>query len=379
MIYLDNAATSLKKPDVVIDAVVEAMKTMGNAGRGATEEALNTARTIFSARANICELLHGESPSQVAFMSNSTEALNTAIKGLLGSDDHIISSVMEHNSVLRPLHELEKQGARVTYVPTDEHGVLDTETLYHAIEPETKAVVLTHASNLTGNVNPVEEIGRWCQEHDMLFIVDASQTLGALPVDVQACHIDVLCFTGHKSLYGPQGTGGLYVRPGVTIRPLKSGGSGIQTFNPDHPTEMPTALEAGTMNGHGLAGLNAALEFLLAYGVENIAQEEREMTNYFYQAVENIPGIKTYGQFLPHIPHVPVVALNLRDLDSSEVADELLEEYDIETRSGGHCAPKMHEALGTEKQGIVRFSFSHFTTKEELDQAIQALQELASC
>lgn len=377
MIYLDNGATTLKKPEVMIQAVIAALQTMGNAGRGATEESLTTARIIYSARERLNQLFHGEGAKQIAFTMNSTEALNTAIKGLFKPGDHIITSVMEHNSVLRPLQELVDHGVEVTYIDTDEYGVLKLRDIEPAIQDNTKGLVLTHASNLTGNVNPIIELGKLAQLYDLLFIVDASQTAGALPINVQAAHIDVLSFTGHKGLYGPQGTGGLYVRPGLKIRPLKSGGSGIQTFNAYHPIEMPTALEAGTMNGHGIAGLNAAVGFVLEYSVEKIAREERELTDYFVRQVSAIPGIKLYGQFEVGVDHAPVVAINLGDVDSSEVASDLIEDYEIEIRSGGHCAPKMHQALHTERQGIVRFSFSHFTTKDELDVAIHALTELS--
>ena len=260
-IYLDNAATTKQKPQCVIDAVVAAMNSMGNSGRGAHNDSLDASRLIYDTREMISEMMNLGDPRQVVFTSNSTEALNTAIMGLFGSGDHIISTVMEHNSVLRPLYRLEEMGAEVSFVPCDERGCLKTELMNSYIKSNTKAVICTHASNLTGNANNLKEIGKFCKENQLLLIVDASQTAGVLPIDMQEMNIDVVCFTGHKGLYGPQGTGGLCVRPGLHIRPLKSGGSGIHTYLKEHPKEMPTALEAGTLNGHGIAGLHASLLF----------------------------------------------------------------------------------------------------------------------
>ena len=273
-IYLDNAATTKQKPQCVIDAVVAAMNSMGNSGRGAHNDSLDASRLIYDTREMISEMMNLGDPRQVAFTSNSTEALNTAIMGLFGPGDHIISTVMEHNSVLRPLYRLEEMGAEVSFVPCDERGCLKTELMNSYIKSNTKVVICTHASNLTGNANKLKEIGKFCKENQLLLIVDASQTAGVLPIDMQEMNIDVVCFTGHKGLYGPQGTGGLCVRPGIHIRPLKSGGSGIHTYSKEHPKEMPTALEAGTLNGHGIAGLHASLLFLKATRIDTIHKRE---------------------------------------------------------------------------------------------------------
>ena len=375
-IYLDNAATTMKKPDCVIDAVVSAMRHMGNSGRGAHEASLDASRVIFETRERLSSMFHLGNPKQVAFTCNSTEALNTAIFGLFGPGDHIISTVMEHNSVLRPLYRLEKQGASVTFLPCDELGRLRTDLLSSALRPETKGVVCTHASNLTGNANDLEFIGKFCREHGLLFVVDASQTAGVLPIDMEKMNIDVLCFTGHKGLYGPQGTGGICVREGVAVAPLKSGGSGVQTYLKEHPHEMPTALEAGTLNGHGIAGLHAALGFLMETGTDAVHEKEVRLMRRFYDGIKDIPGVKIYGDFSTD-HRAAVIAINIRDYDSSEVSDELSFTYGISTRPGAHCAPLMHESMGTVEQGMVRSSISWFNTEEEIDEAIRAVREIA--
>lgn len=375
MIYLDYAATSVHKPQQVIDAVCQALNHLGNAGRGANDDSLSSSRLIFQARYHLNELINGASPSRIAFTANVTESLNIAIKGLLHSGDHVITTMMEHNSVLRPLYQMEKQGVELTILPANSLGRISLDDLESAIKPHTKAVVITHASNLTGNINPLEEICRLAQDYQVLTIIDAAQTLGAIPVDVQALGVDVLCFTGHKSLLGPQGTGGLYVRPGLEIPAYKTGGTGVDTYNHDHPHEMPASLEAGTMNGHGIAGLNAAIKYIMELGIEKITSHEADLAQYFYREVGQLDKVKVYGDFETY-PRCPIVTLNIGDLDSSLVADRLSEDYGITIRAGGHCAPLMHQALGTVDQGAVRFSFGHFTSREEVDQAIQAVQQL---
>ena len=376
MIYLDNAATTMHKPQEVIDAVVEAMSSMGNAGRGAHGAALSASRIIYDTREKLCKMFGGTSPKQVVFTSNSTESLNIAIKGLIEPGDHVVTTMMEHNSVLRPLYELQEKGAELTIVKSDSRGVTDYADIEAAIRSDTKAIVCTNGSNLSGNLVDLKRVGEIAKRHGVLFIVDASQTAGVFPIDVQEMNIDVLCFTGHKSLMGPQGTGGMYVREGLAIRPLKSGGSGVQTYSKTHPTDMPTALEAGTLNGHGIAGLHAALEVIERTGMDHLREKEQDLMWRFYEGVKDIPGVKVYGDFSSK-NRCPIVTLNIGDYDSSEVSDELLTEYNISTRPGAHCAPLMHEALGTVEQGAVRFSFSHYNTEEEVDTAIEAIRELA--
>lgn len=376
MIYLDNAATTMQKPEEVIEAVVQAMHSMGNAGRGAHSASLEASRTIYDTRELLCRFFGVTDPRRLVFTSNSTESLNIAIKGLFEPGDHVITTMLEHNSVLRPLYEMEKRGVELTIIPADKKGVIDYNDIEKAIRPNTKAVVCTHGSNLTGNLVDIERIGKITRKNGLLLVVDASQTAGVFPIDVEKMQIDVLCFTGHKGLLGPQGTGGMYVREGIQIRPLKSGGSGVQTYSKSHPAEMPTALEAGTMNGHGIAGLHAAVEYIQRTGIDQIRKREQECMKRFYEGVIQVPEVKVYGDF-DDMNRCAIVSLNIGDYDSSEVSDELLTEYRISTRPGAHCAPLMHEALGTVEQGAVRFSFSHFTTDEEVDTAIKAIRELA--
>ena len=237
-------------------------------------------------------------------------------------------------------------------------------------------IVCTNGSNLTGNYIDISQVGEIARRHGLLFVVDASQTAGVFPIDVQNMNVDVLCFTGHKGMLGPQGTGGMYVREGLEIKPLKSGGSGVQTYSKTHPREMPTALEAGTLNGHGIAGLRAAVEYIEETGIDTIRAREQALMWRFYEGVKDIPNVTIYGDFSGK-ERCAIVALNIGDYDSSEVSDALLTEYQISTRPGGHCAPLMHEALGTVEQGAVRFSFAHYNTEEEVDFAIKAVRELA--
>ena len=376
MIYFDNAATTLRKPDCVIQAVVEAMQSFGNSGRGIHGGALSASRIIYDARAALAELFGAESPERIAFTANSTQALNTAIKGVLSPGDHVITTALEHNSVLRPLYELEDRGVELTILPADSLGNIRYEDFEKEIRRNTKAIVTTHGSNLTGNLLDIGKIGAIARKHKLIYIVDASQTAGVFDIDVQRMGIDILCFTGHKGLLGPQGTGGLYVRTGLEIRPLLSGGSGVQTYLRSHPPQMPTALEAGTLNGHGIAGLGAAVRHILEIGTQTVREKERALMAAFYREVTQIPGITVYGDFR-NFDRCAIVSLNVRDYDSGEVSDALSEQYGIATRPGAHCAPLMHRALGTVEQGAVRFSFSHYNTEEEIKIAVSALRELA--
>lgn len=375
MIYMDNAATTLHKPEAVRQAVFQAMGTLGNAGRGASAPALDASRVIYGTREKLARFFHAENANRIVFTANSTESLNIALKGLFVPGDHVITTVLEHNSVLRPLYECRENGAELTILGCDHRGNISYEELESAVRKNTKAVVCTHASNLTGNMIDLKRTGEIAGRNGLLFIVDASQTAGVYPVDVQENGIDVLCFTGHKSLLGPQGTGGMYVRTGVKIRPLLSGGSGIDTYNPRHPSEMPTALEAGTLNGHGIAGLGASVSYLEQTGLDVIRNRELALMRQFYEGVSRIPGVKIYGDFETD-RRCPIVSLNIGDYDSSEVSDELNITYGIVTRPGAHCAPLMHRALGTVSQGAVRFSFSHYNTEEEVEYAVKAVKEL---
>lgn len=376
MIYMDNAATTLKKPQEVIDAVVQAMTSMGNAGRGANEAALGAARMIYAAREKLCHFFGGDQPSRLVFTNNSTESLNIALKGLLNPGDHVVTTVLEHNSVLRPLYQLQESGVELTVINCDEKGNIDLRDMETAIRENTRMIVCTNGSNLTGNYIPLEPIGKLAHRHGLLFVADASQTAGVFPIDVKKMQIDVLCFTGHKGMLGPQGTGGMYVSEGVEIRPFKVGGTGVQTFSKTQPKEMPVRLEAGTLNGHGIAGLLAGVEYLEKTGIDTIRAREQMLMRKFYDGIKAIPGLTFYGDF-DQKERCPIVTFNIGDYDSGEVSDALLMDYEISTRPGGHCAPLLHEAFGTVKQGAVRFSFSHYNTEEEIDAAIRAVYELA--
>lgn len=378
MIYLDNAATTQHKPPEVIAAVVEAMSSLGNASRGTHDSSLKAARIVYDCRVKLARLFNCPSSDHVAFTLNSTEALNTAINGLIGRGDHVITTDLEHNSVLRPLHRLEEeQEVALSFVPADRRGLVDYEDFERLIHDRTRAIVCTHASNLTGNVLDIARIGQIARRHGLLFIVDASQSAGCLPIDMAAMAIDVLCFTGHKGLMGPQGTGGLCIGREVDIKPLKVGGTGVHSYSRTQPTELPTRLEAGTLNSHGIAGLDAALDFIAKIGVDVIHRRETELMLRFYRGVKDLFGVTVYGDF-SGAEHTAIVALNIRDYDSGEVSDELGQSYGIATRPGAHCAPRLHEALGTTGQGAVRFSFSWFTTEAEVDEAIRAVTELAA-
>lgn len=378
MIYLDNAATTMRKPQTVIDAVMQAMCSLGNAGRGATSGALDAARTIHACRAKLARLLGCPRADHVCFTSNSTAALNTVINGVVRRGDRVVTTVLEHNSVLRPLNRLTaEQGVTVEHAGCDASGVLDYDELERLVTSGTRAVVVTHASNVTGNAVDIARVVAIAHAAGALLIVDASQSAGTAHIDMQAMGLDVVCFTGHKGLMGPQGTGGLAVAEGIDVAPWAMGGTGVHSFDALQPLEWPTRLEAGTLNGHGIAGLSAGLDFIEAQGgVEAIAAHERSLAERFLAGVREIPGIALYGAFDQPMRSA-IVSLNVGDIDSAEISDALMQGWGIATRPGAHCAPLMHRALGTERQGVVRFSFGYFNTDEEVDTAIDALRDLA--
>ncbi|HUM84430.1 MAG TPA: aminotransferase class V-fold PLP-dependent enzyme [Lachnospiraceae bacterium] len=378
MIYLDNAATTLKKPEQVIDAVVYAMGNFGNASRGAHGYSLDASRMIFGTRQKIADMFGCPGADHVIFTSNATESLNMAINGIISPGDRVITTDLEHNSVLRPLYRLENEShISLGFVPSDRKGCLRLSDFEKLVTDRTKAVVCTHASNLTGNIVDIAEIGKIARRHGALFIVDASQTAGFVNINMEKMNIDVLCFSGHKGLMGPQGTGALLVRDGIEIRPFKTGGTGVQSYEKSQPAEYPVRLEAGTLNSHGIAGLSAALDFISATGIDKIEQKENRLLRRFYEQVSGVRGVTVYGDFSSSL-HAPVAALNIRSVDSGEISDCLFREYSIATRPGAHCAPRMHEALGTREQGAVRFSFSWFNTEEEIDIAADAVKEIAA-
>ena len=378
MIYLDNAATTLKKPDCVVEAVTKALTSLGNASRGAHDGSLSTNRVLYNAREKLADFFGCSKDNQVIFTSNSTEALNIAVNGTINPGDHVITTELEHNSVLRPLYRLEKErDVSLSFVKADRKGLVDYSDFESFIRPETRAIVCTHASNLTGNVLDIRRIGELAEKHALLFIVDASQTAGSIDIDMVRDHISILCFTGHKSMFGPQGTGGMCIEGDIDVRPFKTGGTGVQSYRTDQPPEYPTRLEAGTLNGHGIAGLSAAVDFIRDTGIAAIHSHEMELARHFRDMIIDTPGVVIYGDFDAEI-RCPIVTLNIGDIDSGLVADELFYTYDIAVRAGAHCAPLMHKALGTESRGAVRFSFGYFNTLEECEKAANAIREIAA-
>lgn len=376
MIYLDNAATTMSKPAQVVDAVVDAMRTFGGVGRGVHASALQADTAVYRARLAIAELLGAPDASRVAFASNATEALNTAIAGLLDAGDHAITTAASHNSVLRPLYRLRDAGTiELDIAPIAADGSLDYDALEALFKPSTRLVVVTHASNLTGDVYDVERIARMAHAHGARIVVDAAQTAGTWPIDMGGQGLDVVAFTGHKGLFGPQGTGGLCVAKGVDVRPLKVGGSGVHSFDEQHPTFMPERLEAGTLNAHGIAGLGAGVSFILEQGIEEVFRHDRRLAERFREEAAAIPGVRILGGGADG--RCAIVALNVGEVDSGEVAFRLNSEFGVCTRAGAHCAPLMHEALGTVEQGAVRFSFSYLNTDEEVELALAALRAIA--
>lgn len=376
MIYFDNAATTLLKPPGVAEAVAHAIGSFGGAGRGVHGASIDAGMTVFQARQKVSDLFGGPGPKRVAFASNATEALNTAICGLLRPGDHAVTTAASHNSMLRPLFRAEDAGSvEVTVVPVGADGALDYDAFDAAFRPNTRLAAVTHASNLTGDVYDLARLAAIAHDHGALLVVDAAQTAGLVPVRMEEDGIDVVCFTGHKSLFGPQGTGGLCVAEGVDIEPLKVGGSGTHSYDREHPAFMPERLEAGTLNAHGVAGLLAGLNYLQDKGVEAVLAETLALAARFEKGVRGIAGVRVLGGGTD--VRTGIVALNVGDADSALVADLLNTAHGICTRAGAHCAPLMHEALGTDRQGAVRFSFSHLNTADEVDAGVAALAALA--
>ena len=376
MIYLNNAATTLQKPPCVARAVVEAMNGQGSCARGSHTSELSAARTVFHTREALARLFAFPHPERVVFTANATQALNTALWGLLRPGDHVIATDWDHNSVLRPLHALGlERDVKVDYLSADRRGRLLYDRLEDLPRPNTRLLAATHASNLTGDLLDVERMSAFAKKHGLLFLLDAAQTAGNTPIVMEEMGVHLLAFTGHKGLMGPQGTGGLCVAPGVELTPLLSGGTGVRSFEEGQPAEYPEHLEAGTLNGHGLAGLGAAVDFILETGVETIHAHERALTERFVRGLQTIPGVTIYGDFSGD--RAAVAALNLAGWDPAAAADELSVQYDIAVRPGIHCAPRMHRALGTQDTGCLRFSFGWYTTDEDIDAALAALGEMA--
>ncbi len=379
VIYLDNAASTMMKPASVVETISSALTTFGGPGRGVHAAALASTMAVYRCRSNIAQLFNARSPESVSITCNATESLNIAIDGLIKQGEHVITTMASHNSVLRPLYRKRKEEhVELTIVDIEKDGSLDLNKFEHAFLPNTKWVVVTHSSNLTGDIYDIDSMIKIAHDRGARVIVDGAQTGGVLNIDVESEEIDVLCLTGHKSLYGPQGTGAIIVRDDLSIPPFKVGGSGMHSYDHEHPAFMPDALEAGTLNAHGAAGLAAGVEYVLDKGTTSIKSHIDECISRFEAGIHDAPGIIIYGGSSKTLGRCGISAINIGSQDSSEIADILSTEYNICVRPGAHCAPKMHEALSTVDQGIVRFSFSSFTTFEEVDIAISAINNIST-
>ncbi|AGA70699.1 selenocysteine lyase [Desulfitobacterium dichloroeliminans LMG P-21439] len=371
MIYFDNSATTLIKPPEVSEAVAYAINHFGNASRSFYEAAMMASREIYNTRAEIAELVCSDNPLNVAFTSSSTESLNLVIGGLVKPDDVVLTTVTEHNSVLRPLY---LKGCQLDFIDCDDHGVLLLNELESLIKPETRYLVCTHGSNVTGNITDVKRLYTLCKENNIIMILDVSQTLGLIPVTADMA--DVLCFTGHKGLFGPQGTGGVIVNDSLPFDIVKTGGAGVHSFEMFQQNVMPDIFEAGTLNGHGIYGLQKGVQFINYTGIEEIHRRERQLTQLFLDGLKQIQDVRLYGEFSSSY-RLPVVALNIGEMPASDLSGLLWEKYGIATRAGSHCAPLLHKRFRTVETGIVRFSFSYFNTEEEIEEGIAALQNIA--
>lgn len=377
-VYLDQAATSWPKPLVVSAAIKKFIDEVGvSAGRGSYRRALEADRVVFETRVLLARLLRAEDPAQIIFTANATEALNLALKGLLKRGDHVITSSMEHNAVWRPLKTLERErGVEISVVPCAPDGTLDPAKVAEALRPNTRLITLLHASNVTGTIMPITEVGEIARANNVLFLVDSAQTAGVLPLDVKAQKIDLLAFTGHKGLLGPPGTGGLYLRKGIRLETLKEGGTGSESYLETQPETLPDRYEAGTLNTYGLAGLGAAVNYLLNEGIPKIRAQEEELTAYLLEGLRQIEGIEIYGPQDPQ-KQVGTVSFNLAGLPPEEVGYVLDQNYSIMVRVGLHCAPLAHRTVGTFQCGTLRASLGYFNTREEIKYFLTSLREIS--
>ena len=384
--YFDNAATSFPKPEAVPRAMADFLHDMAvNPGRSGFDLALSADRMVTRVRTKLDRFFNNPAndPHRTIFTANATDALNLAIQGVCRRGDHVISTVLDHNSVLRPLHEMARQGV-ITWdrVDCDGQARIDPGRLARLMRPETKLVVMTHASNVFGRIQPVAAVGRMCRERGILLLLDAAQTAGSLPLDMQELKVDMLAFTGHKGLMGPTGTGGLILGPGVTVRSTRWGGTGVRSAEPGHPGELPYRLEAGTLNTVGIAGLEAGLDWVQARGLAAIRRHEKVLADRFLAGVADIEGLTCHAMSpdsatVLQEDQLAVVSLTLADKDPATVGMFLDADHDIAVRTGLHCAPLAHKALGTDRSGTVRFSFGPFNTTEQVDQAVRALAAIA--
>ncbi len=378
IIYLDNGATSFPKPEEVYRFMDHFYRNYGvNPGRSGYDLCLEAGNLVEETRKMLTEFFNGYDPNRLCFSYNSTDALNLAIFGLLEPGDHAITTTLEHNSVLRPLYHLSLQGVEVDYVPFDSRGFVDPDEIKKRIKKNTRLVVVNHASNVIGTVQPVKEIGRICREHGVVFVIDASQSAGKVPIDMKDMNIDVVCFTGHKSLLGPTGIGGLCVGEGVNIKITRAGGTGVRSAQRTHLEEYPYRLEYGTPNLLGIAGLHAGVKWVLQKGLENIHAHEMKLTEMLVSGLKEIDGVTLYCQD-DLTDHISVIAFNVDGMEAQDVGIMLDVEYNIACRTGLHCAPLVHEQLGTDRiKGAVRFGIGPFNTEEHIQTAIQAVREIA--
>lgn len=376
MIYLDNAATTYPKPQKVYDSMMDCMKNYcANPGRSGHKLAMKSAREIYDTRENIAKLFNIENPMNIIFTSNATDSLNIAIKGVVNEGDHIITTSMEHNSVIRPIKSLEKYGIENTIVDCDKEGFLNIENIKNAIKPNTKLIVTTHASNVCGTLIDIKSVGEIAKANNILYLVDASQTAGVYEIDVKSINVDMIAAPGHKCLFGPQGTGILYIREGLNINISKEGGTGSKSEDLFQPDILPDKYESGTHNTPGIVGLNEGIKFILETGIENIREYEEQLCEYMLNRLKEVPNIIIYGPS-DSKQRAAVISINIDKIDSGELTFLLDSEYDIATRSGIHCSPLAHKTLGTLDQGAVRFSLSYFNTKDDIDKAIDALKDI---
>jgi cysteine desulfurase family protein len=380
VIYLDNAASSWPKPDATWQAMEHVMRAVGaNPGRSGHRLSIEAGRIIIEAREALAELFGIDDPLRMCFTRNATESLNVAIDGMLQSGDHCITSSMEHNSVMRPLRALEKKGVELTVVSCSPQGELNTRDIEKAIQNNTRLIVTTHASNIVGTLMPINAIGKIARAHGIPYCIDAAQTAGAYPIDVEAMKIDLLAFTGHKSLYGPQGTGGLYIREGLEkkLDPLMRGGTGSRSESQEQPDFMPDKYESGTPNTVGIAGLGAGVRFCLDQDVAHIREKEEGLTRMLIEGLGSIPDVLIHGCG-DATKQVAICSFTIRDQSPSEITMELDEEFGIMSRPGLHCAPMAHQTIGTAPEGTVRLSAGYFTTEEEISAALEAVGKIAS-
>jgi cysteine desulfurase family protein len=378
-VYFDNAATSWPKPETMLKAMTDFNAGIGaSPGRSAHRMSIDSGRVIFEARERVARVFGSDDPLRIVFTKNATEALNIAIAGLLKPGDHCITSSMEHNSIMRPLRALELSGIKIDVITCPASGILDPADIANAIKPDTRAIYLTHASNVTGTIMPVAEVGRIAHDQGIVFCVDAAQTAGVVPIDVESMGVDILAFTGHKSMFGPQGTGGLYIRKGLekAISPIMSGGTGSRSEYEQQPEFMPDKYESGTPNTIGIAGLNAGIGFIEKTGIDVIRDKEKSLVCHFIEGMKKIKGAIIYGTQSVS-DRTAVVSFNLSGKSPSEVSLILDEKYNIMCRPGLHCAPQAHKTIGTFPAGTLRFSLGYFNTEEEIDYSLKAMYEIS--